>query len=269
MLKRLLDILLPQGGHVVQLVEAYFDESGTHDDSPVLCVAGYIFEKGSCVMFDKEWSNVLNKFNLPYFRMSACAHHSEPFNKLTNDQCDQVARNMISIIKKWASKGIAITVEQKIYDKIVPTSPNLGSAYSCCMHQCLIAVRSWADENRYTGKIAYFFETGHKSHSETDQIITKLFNESALNYSLRYAGHSFIPKKDANGIQAADLVAWQWFTDRKRIREGLPHRKDCIALMFDGKPPHNVYHFEEPHLRAISDPVYRNKYPLTYPYPWR
>src|SRR5438105_4019181 len=46
---RLLEILLPQNGYVMQLAEAYFDESGSHDGSPVLCVAGYIFEKNACM----------------------------------------------------------------------------------------------------------------------------------------------------------------------------------------------------------------------------
>jgi len=37
--------LLGGSGYVVQVVHAFFDESGSHSDSAVLCVAGYAFEK--------------------------------------------------------------------------------------------------------------------------------------------------------------------------------------------------------------------------------
>jgi len=37
--------LLRGSGYVVQVVHAFFDESGSHSDSAVLCVAGYAFEK--------------------------------------------------------------------------------------------------------------------------------------------------------------------------------------------------------------------------------
>lgn len=63
----------------MQPVEAYFDESGSHANSPVLCVAGYIIERDARIKLDAEWATVLQHFNLPFFRMSACAHGTEPF----------------------------------------------------------------------------------------------------------------------------------------------------------------------------------------------
>ena len=71
---RQVDVLLRNGGYTVQLVEAYFDESGSHDGSPVLCVAGFIIEKEKCKRMDDDIAETLEKFHLPYFRMSACAH---------------------------------------------------------------------------------------------------------------------------------------------------------------------------------------------------
>jgi len=36
-------------------MEAFFDESGTHDSSPFVCVAGYLFEKGKATALDNAW----------------------------------------------------------------------------------------------------------------------------------------------------------------------------------------------------------------------
>src|SRR5271166_6522584 len=111
------------------MVEAYFDESGSHNGSPVLCVAGYIIEKGMCVILESEWGEMLAEFNLPFFRMSACAHGTKPFKELTKDQCIEVEKRAIAIIRQRIVAGIAVTVVPQRYDAIVPQSAESGSAY--------------------------------------------------------------------------------------------------------------------------------------------
>ncbi len=269
-LARLLDIVLPSGGYVVQMVEAYFDESGGDKGSPVLCVAGYIIEKDACVKLDSEWADVLNNFNLPFFRMSACAHGIEPFDKLTMPERIEVEKQCIAIIRRNISYGIAVTVEPKVFDAVMPKSEEIGSAYSYCAHTCLTAVKSWAKETNYSGKIAYFFESGHGSQSEANRIMNRIFNMPELKESHRYASHTFADKKEVRALQAADLIAWQWFTDHKRRmqRPLSSPRKDCAALMLSGDlapSKFHVLHHEEHMLRKIAEVVLRGKNPLTFP----
>lgn len=90
----------------MQLVEAYFDESGSDDGSEVLCVAGYIFEKDARVELDSRWQEVLKNYGLPFFRMSACAHGVEPFDALTLNQRIEVEKEMIALIKKYSAYGV-------------------------------------------------------------------------------------------------------------------------------------------------------------------
>jgi hypothetical protein len=47
-------------------------------------------------------------------------------------------------------------------------------------------------------------------------MMTQLFDDPGLKDKYRYAGHNFIDKKKAPGCQAADILAWQWYTQRKR-----------------------------------------------------
>ena len=51
---RLVDITLPMNGDAL-VVEAYFDESGTHSGSPLMCVAGYVIEAGQCKRMQADW----------------------------------------------------------------------------------------------------------------------------------------------------------------------------------------------------------------------
>jgi len=267
MMGRLLQILLPQGGFTVQLVEAYFDESGSDDGSEVLCVAGYIFEKDARVELDSRWQEVLKNYGLPFFRMSACAHGVEPFDALTLNQRIEVEKEMIALIKKYSAYGIAVTVEPKRFAAIMPDMPEIvGSAYSFCAHNMLVAVRLWADKTSYSGDIAYFFESGHRSQSEANAIMNRLFNIPEQRIAHRYASHSFADKQKVRPLQAADLLAWQWFTARKHGLKGRRElRKDCAALVANSQPVHRVLNVTDDLLEWHKNRILSRLYPNTYP----
>ena len=63
---RLIDVLLPKGGYVVAMIEAYFDESyGQFGGGPVLCLAGYLMESEQAKRLCEEWQAVLDWKGLP------------------------------------------------------------------------------------------------------------------------------------------------------------------------------------------------------------
>jgi hypothetical protein len=268
-LARLLNVVLPAGGNVVLLHEAYFDESGTHENSPVLCVGGYIIEKEACERLDDSWLQMLNKFNLPFFRMSACAQGVDPFDKLPMPQRIKAETEAIAIIRREITLGIAVTVDPKIYEEIIPKIPELGDAYSFCAHTCLTAVKSWARESNYKGDIAYFFESGHKSQSEANQIMQNIFKIPELRQQHRYLSHSFVDKEKVRPVQAADMIAWHWQKDHKRRDEGVrpDPRKDTRALLAEdptGKPTYRTMHWNRFMLESMADNHLRRHFPVTY-----
>jgi len=130
LIARLLDILLQNGGYAVQMVEAYFDESGSHENSPVLCVAGYIIEKDACIQLDAEWKRVLDSYGLPYFRMSSCAHGTKPLDALSSEQRIAVEKEVIAIMRQHVAYGIAVTVQPKSFYALIPKNENWGDPYT-------------------------------------------------------------------------------------------------------------------------------------------
>jgi hypothetical protein len=91
--------LLPRG-FIVSFSQVYIDESGSHDGSPALSVAGYIFERDSAAKFSGEWKTLLQEYGLPFFRMTDCAHGTGPFSGLTEQQRIDVETRGIEIIKR-------------------------------------------------------------------------------------------------------------------------------------------------------------------------
>jgi hypothetical protein len=217
LLVRLMEILAPSTRDIVAFLEAYFDESGSHSGSPVLCVAGYLFEKEKCRQFDLEWIEVLHGFQLPYFRMVDCAHGTGPFEQLNLKERIQCETLMIELIKKYMISGFSVTIDETQYDAWRADQYQLfGSAYTWCCWMSLIAVESWAEKAGFDGKIAYFFEAGHDSHAEANRIMT----ESMDIAGIRYASHAFAKKREMRPLQAADLLAWQAAKFRKEWMKG-------------------------------------------------
>ena len=116
----ILDAVLPRGGHVIAQIESYFDESGTHDGSPVLCLAGYILSKRMARLLRREWGKMLGRHKIPYFHMVECAHGNENFAHLSKEEIIEIGKEVIELIKKHTYKGLAVTVCQEDCDRIAP-----------------------------------------------------------------------------------------------------------------------------------------------------
>ena len=188
--ERFLDIALGKGGITVSTVEAYFNDSGSHPTSPVVCVAGYIFDKEQAIKFDREWRAVLNIYHLPFFRMSSFAHGSEPFDDLSPHERATLESNLIAVINKWMSFGVAITVEPETLTRVLPGGGDSAeSPFSYCARFVLTGARRWIDEKKVAGDCAYIFESGHRSHEEANDIMNRMY----LNAQAAKSPSLFVP----------------------------------------------------------------------------
>ena len=261
---------MPHRGYAAVMVEvtAYFDESGSHEGAPVLCLAGFTIERSKGQEMCERWQAMLDRFCLAFFHMADCANGAPPFDVLTMAQRIEAEKGAIQIIRDTIAYGFAVTVDPKEFQKIVPDSPEIGSAYSLCAHMCLTGVRSWAERSGFTGTVSYTFEAGHKSQAEANGIMNRIFKSPRLRSEHRYAAHAFADKKALLPLQAADIIAWQWFTESKRKLIGKrPPRKDFEELMrkpMDSGASYHAVHITERILHDVSHPVLQNEYPMTY-----
>jgi hypothetical protein len=254
--ERFLDITLGAEGTTVSTVEAYFNDSGTHPTSPVVCVAGYIFGKEQAIKFDREWRAVLSIYHLPFFRMSSCAHGAEPFDSLSPDKRADLERNMIAVINKWMSYGVAITVEPEMLTRVMPGGGDSAeSPFSYCARLVLTSARRWIDQQKVTGDCAYIFESGHRSHGEANDIMNRMYLDARQRKAHRYLSHMFIGKSVATPLQAADLLAWYWYADRRSKTRGDAAPRPGARALFEGgrHSDYSLLHSDELVIRSSAD----------------
>jgi len=214
----------------VPLINAYFDESGTDDLSPVMSVAGYLFDAERAKAFDTAWSAALKENALTHFHMVACAHGNEEYANLSKPERISLATHLIGLIKSHVTRGVGAIMPTGMYEQM-PYHPNLGGAYNYCLWSCLEGARMWRSEAGNESDIAYFFEGGHKSQSEANRIMNLTFRERGQGQPYGYISHNFVDKRRFAGIQAADILAWQMCVDWKHGRDGVPRRKDFASLV--------------------------------------
>lgn len=236
LLLSLLRQLSSEPDSVVALINAYFDESGTHDGSPVICVAGYLFKNDHCADLDSDWRGILDFYDLPYFHMVDCAHGNNPFNKLSLEERIAAETKAIQVIRKYMTHGFVITAVEAEYCEAMGVTDPFGAAYSWCCWMCLVAVGKWAETQNYNGDIAYFFEAGHKYQSRTDRLMMSVVQGDKMRQEFRYASHTFAAKRKLRPLQTADILAWHGAKFKKDRMTGVrPPRKDFEELVKGGK----------------------------------
>src|SRR5687767_1353828 len=83
---------------------AYFDDSGTHDDtgrlegSEVVAAAGYVGEPSEWESLESEWNAVLGRESLPFYHSVECAQQSEHFAGRSAPECNAIHRTFVEII---------------------------------------------------------------------------------------------------------------------------------------------------------------------------
>lgn len=220
-------MLRGSGWGCVLNLEAHFDESGT--DAQELTVAGYLFESERIDAFCNKWERILLEYNVPYFHMIECANGSYSFKHLDKNRRISLQMRLMRLISGYSINGFVCNISN------VPS--NSGSSYGRAVEMVVGSLMDWADTTAFQGKIAYFLEAGASGQGLADANFRLLAQDPVRKGAQRYAGHAFVPKQGNPGVQAADLLAWQYHNFTKRRAKASVSRLDLRALF---RHPHMV-----------------------------
>lgn len=215
------------------LSEVYFDESGTHDGSPLMTMAGYLFKKEQAQLFSRDWKRCLKRLGLRAAHMTDCATGNGDYASMSLEQRILSEKLLIENIKRRSVLGFSIALDPQLYEEVMGPFANAMSAYSHLLMVAVAAVRLWSANNRFDGRIAYFFESGHRNASEANQYMNMIadYGPEAIDF-MYYQAHAFLDKRNALPLQAADMLAWLHRNHLMKVREGrMKPRADFLALV--------------------------------------
>jgi len=75
-----------------------------------------------------------------------------------------------------------------------------------------------------------------------------------LQTSYRYKAHAFVDKADIRPIQAADLLAWQWYKSATRLAKGILKPRGDLITLLEGTL-HWTFHANADRLQDLVDRI--------------
>ena len=222
------------------MLQAYLDDSGTHDGSPVVVIGGLIGPPDNWDRFEKQWVSLMKaplsgKPPVRAFHLSHLIGHHGEFRDYKQGEVDRLRYKLRQIIIDSDLLQIATVVSRPDWDELVvgPYRDVLGSAEEICFSG--IVVKSLEFLQRYSNtsdqKIAYVYDIGRKTPE-----IEELFRMVEMpEYRPQVASVTWGQVNDMPPLQAADFIANENYRAAKEwLKTGDVQSKHFLQLL-DGK----------------------------------
>lgn len=220
------------------IVTLFADESGTHGDSPVTVMGGYVGKLGQWYEFDRKWRRAITRRGLSYMHMKEVLHREGDFKNLSNDEHIALGLELEKIGKKHLLFGCTTCVTEEAYRSVYaagekPKKIPLDTKYGLCFRLLLgLTARKVYDAlGRDDLQLNVVLEDGAKNVGDVKRI-WKLFRTDAEPELARMAGTlTFAAKKDFPGLQYADGIASSvYFFERDDEAYGLYHPENAADM---------------------------------------
>jgi hypothetical protein len=239
---------------LMTMLTAYFDESGTHNDSPAVAVAGYISTVDQWQRFEAEWQAILDDAGISFFHMTDHQNRQGPYKDWDDFKYKRILERLILTIRLRTWIAVGATVSRVDYYEVFSPSPPFN-LYTFCALQCLSQVSQWANEFKRHEPIEYVLEDGAGYTQELHVLRNEISKSEARRKRFRFHSLSTADKRTMVPLQAADVLAYEIYRDMKnRI---LPEREDKqirgpATALLDGRPRYVGHYTKEQLLSPIS-----------------
>ncbi len=132
------------------LLSAYFDESGTHDGSPVTAIAGYVGTKSAWEEIEEKWLAVLEPYanrGVRYFHMAECLAQKGQFGRIDRPNVNYIITQLSSLLSHPGIQGITSGVVTNDWNTVVTDPVFLQSfpkPFDLCFENIVRSLWEWA-----------------------------------------------------------------------------------------------------------------------------
>ncbi len=192
------------------VLAGYLDDSGTHQGSPIVTVAGGVASVPQWIRFSRQWKKQLDRWNVEFFHMADFVSGHGKYKGWDENRKDHALSVLVKIINDNVRFLVGNAVYTGQFAKANAKYPNpcIKDAYHFCAVLALPAVGSWALRSDKREPVALIYESGNKLLDEYWRLIQKDFAREYVRQAYKIASITTGDKKDIPALQAADLIAY-------------------------------------------------------------
>jgi hypothetical protein len=203
------------------ILTTYLDESGTHAESPISVLAGYVGTSDQWKGVETDWAALVTKAGVRHIHAVDLFKRTKQFKGWKAVDVNALAVSLDGVIAKHLQLGFSIIVRDDDYRSIYaagphPRRPPKDSKYGVLFRACLAFVPSFiaselklaeqTDLAKHT-TINFALEAGHRNVGDARRLF-ELYKADALTAWRNLVGTLDITTKDSVGAQVADFLAY-------------------------------------------------------------
>jgi hypothetical protein len=244
------------GEKIFCMLEAYMDESGIHDGAHACVIAGYWGHEKRWRHFENEWKKILHDADEPTLTEFHSVDFWKPngarkgvFKNWSDDKADAFIAALLDCIGSHqiypATSTLVVSAWNKLSKNekmfltggrfdgkrnvwITPSAPN--QTYYLPF-QFVVVAAALACKESFKVHCVFDLHKQFKNHAST--LFALLKKDPTLSCRERLGEFSMADSKDAPGLQAADLLAYQSYLHAKeRAFKNTPTKMSALPWIF-------------------------------------
>jgi hypothetical protein len=230
---------------------AYLDESGTHTQSEVVMIAGFLALSTLWSAFDADWSAALAEFSVPYFHATERDAARGAFNSMERPVREALFNRVSRVIATHKPTAINVAVSRLHWEADRARNPNAiySDPYHGCFEFGLQQISLWLGPEA-ADSVALVVEE-QREYEATARRLFELYKGSA-KWGTGLASLTFASSKGLPGLQAADLLVYEKTRhEREKLKRPDAALRASVDLLGDADVQAIDYPFDEQALRQI------------------
>jgi len=223
-LTELAPLLFPMGTRngLMAILAGYFDDSGTHDSSTCVVVAGAVASVNQWNRLAQEWAQTIEPWNLlhGYFHMADFVSGQGDYEGWSETEKRQRLRQLVGVIHRHIRVLVGNAIVHADFKVAYDKCPcrDIGTAYRFCAFLALPAVDNWRRRSPRRKPVALIFESGNKLLNEYGRILAQIGDCERTREQYGISSITQGTKKDMPQLQAADLIAYAAYKSMSQNR---------------------------------------------------
>jgi hypothetical protein len=200
------------------MLQAYFDESGTHwgrGGSKFLAICGYIAPESEWKKFEITWKSILSKYRVRCFHAKVIESRIKRATGDVRRKYESLKIDLVNAVVNSGIIGISSGMVLESYEKFAPQLKGLiDNPYMLCFQHAIVeAVKrgnSFLGENPKE-KIAFIFDQHNMFSITAHELFKESLEDKDLKARYRLGSLTFADKTTYIPLQAADHIAYETY----------------------------------------------------------